>query len=547
MRTLSIIFISFLWLLLPGVCVSQTPHILWHYDLAAPSFGQAAMADIDNDGKLEIVFSTYMGDGTVYALNAEDGSLLWKYYTGSCNDAAPIIYDVDGDGNKEVIVASSCLIYTYCFNGATGEVKWKSLTGGTDSPPAIGDLDNDGKPEILHGEFNGKVICFNGEDGSKKWEKVVEANTPIQTSPAILDVDGNGQLDFVVATWGGYYPNYYSNIFAFRGDTRVKIWESYTLSDDIYHGCSFGDIDSDGKPELVFGCYNDTVYALNAEDGSMKWKFDMGPYCYVGAPTVMADVNLDHKFEILASGWYEMKAISDTGTEVWNYDIPNYGSCFRGPAVSDINYDGALELVFGTSEGSVIALYGYDGSEIWQLDLAADYGNTFDINHAPVIGDFDGDGKLDGFVVGGVANYPDTLTGYGRAYAFTLGDGTGPDWTMFQHDTARSSCVPLDWYEGIPKHISSVEDLSVTTSPNPFIDNLKINISMKRPSSIKMDLLDLSGRYIATVAEMPNHKSDVTFNWDCSKLNLEQGIYLVKISAGKISKMIKVVKQGRSQ
>ena len=92
------------------------------------------MADIDHDGKPEIVFSTYMNDGTEYALPAADGSLLWKYYTGSCNDAAPIIYDVDGDGNLEVIVVSSCIPYTFCFDGATGAVKWKTPTGGTDSP-----------------------------------------------------------------------------------------------------------------------------------------------------------------------------------------------------------------------------------------------------------------------------------------------------------------------------------------------------------------------------------------------------------------------------
>jgi outer membrane protein assembly factor BamB len=528
-------------LILTFSSVSQTPQIKWHYDLKAPSFGQAAMADIDNDGKPEIVFSTYMGDGTVYALNAEDGSLCWKYYTGSCNDAAPLIYDVDGDGNLEVIVASSCIPMTYCLNGSTGALKWKTPTGGTDSPPTLGDIDNDGKPEILQGEFSGSVLCLNGENGSKKWEKVVDPNASIQTSPALLDVDNNGQLDFVVATWGGSYPNYYSNVYAFRGDTRAKIWESYTLSDDIYHGAAFGDIDGDGKPELVFGCYNDTVYVFNAENGSVKWKFDMGPYCYTAAPAVIADVNTDNKYEILATGWYEMKAISDTGTEIWNYNIPGYASCFRGPALSDINHDGFLDLVFGTNYGSVIALNGYDGSEIWTLDLAAEYGDTLDIDHAPVIGDFDGDGKLEGFVVGGFTAYPDTINSYGRAYAFTLGDGTGPAWTMFQHDSVRSNCVPLNWYEGIRDRNKQPDGLNVSVSPNPFTDNLKIKINLKSPRPLTIQLLDLSGKLISTIKKFQSLSTNTELVWNCKENNLIPGIYILKVSSDKSIKKIKIV------
>lgn len=534
-------FISLLMLFLSLSSVSQTPQIKWHYDLQAPSFGQAAMADIDNDGKPEIVFSTYMGDGTVYALNAEDGSLCWKYYTGSCNDAAPLIYDVDGDGNLEVIVASSCITYTYCFNGINGAVKWKTPTGGTDSPPSVGDIDKDGKPELLQGEFNGKVLCLNGEDGSRKWEKLVDPNASIQTSPALLDVNNDGQLDFVVATWGGSYPHYYSNVYAFRGDTRVKIWESDTLSDDIYHGAAFGDIDEDGKPELVFGCYNDTVYVFNAENGSVKWKFDMGPFCYIGAPAVLADVNGDNKYEILATGWYEMKAISDTGTEVWNYDIPGYASCFRGPALSDINHDGLLDLVFGTDDGKVIALNGFDGSEIWTLDLATEYGDTLDIDHAPVIGDFDGDGKLEGFVVGGFTAYPDTNNSYGRAYAFTLGDGTGPGWKMFQHDSVRSNCVPLNWYEGITKHVDYADDLIVKVTPNPFRDDLRIGITLKIPGPLTIELFDLAGRMITTIKKIQSHHGNAVYEWDCKNIGLATGMYLLKVTSGNLMKEAKVI------
>jgi outer membrane protein assembly factor BamB len=516
----------------------QAPQIKWHFDLKAPAFGQAAFADIDGDGKPEIVFSSYMNDGEIYALNAEDGSLLWHYKTGDCNDAAPIIYDVDGDGKPEVILASSCLTTMYCFDGATGAVKWTVPTSGTDSPPSIGDVDNDGKPEILDGGFDGGVMCINGEDGSVKWNQPVALSGTIQTSAAILDVNGDGQLDFVVASWDLGGTNHF---WAYRGDTHALLWESDLPTDVIYHGASFGDVDGDGKPELAFGCYDDTVRLLNAEDGSLKWKFDMGAYNYIGAPVVMADVDNDGLYELIAIGWYKVKAISSTGSEKWNYDIPGYAQCFRGPALSDIDNDGLLELVFGTDDGKVIALNGEDGSEKWKLDLAADYGDTLDIDHAPVIGDFDGDGKLDGFVVGGLTRYPNISNDYGRAYCFTLGDGTGPDWPMFQHDIVRSSRVPLDWYTGITAN-DSKKEVTVNVAPNPFRNDLRIRVDLKNPGPLGIDLLDLSGNLVRKLRDVAFHKGDTVYDIDFTNDDLAPGLYLLRIRSNSRTETVKVVR-----
>ncbi|MGD0711590.1 MAG: PQQ-binding-like beta-propeller repeat protein, partial [Bacteroidales bacterium] len=161
---------------------AQSPHIKWWYNTHDASYGQPVAANIGKNGKLGIVFGCYRNDSCVYALNAEDGSLLWKYNTHpagaeGCNDAAPTIFDVDNDDTLEVIVASSCNPTTFCFNGITGRVKWETPTRGSDSPPTIADIDNDGKYETLHGEFGGYVICINGEDGSVKWEIPVDTNS----------------------------------------------------------------------------------------------------------------------------------------------------------------------------------------------------------------------------------------------------------------------------------------------------------------------------------------------------------------------------------
>ena len=104
MKHIFLLFIGFF--LINQSIQAQTPSILWRFNTHDESFGNAAIGDLDGDGKPEIVFSCYWGDSNIYVLNAEDGSLLWKSNMGGCNDAAPIIFDVDNDGHPEVILGS---------------------------------------------------------------------------------------------------------------------------------------------------------------------------------------------------------------------------------------------------------------------------------------------------------------------------------------------------------------------------------------------------------------------------------------------------------
>jgi outer membrane protein assembly factor BamB len=210
--------------------------------------------------KYEIVFGCYRNDSCVYALNAEDGSLLWKYNTSGaaegCNDTAPLIYDVDGNGTKEVIVASSCNPVTYCFDGKTGDVLWQAPTRGSDSPPTIADIDGDGQMEILHGEFRGYVICLDAATGAREWELDVKADsTWVQTAPTILDCDSDGNLDFVVSTWWVSNDNQDNRIYAYRGYDQKLLW-SRKLEGRVYHGTAAADPDSDVKPEIITGDYS---------------------------------------------------------------------------------------------------------------------------------------------------------------------------------------------------------------------------------------------------------------------------------------------------
>ena len=126
----------------------------------------------------------------------------------------------------------------------------------------------------------------------------------------------------------------------------------------------------------------------------------------------------------------------------WHYDIPNDEQAFRGVVVSDINNDQYLDIIFGTSGGKVIALNGNLGAPIWSLDLAAHYNDVnFGFDNAPLVADFDNDGTLDIFIVGGFSNYPDFINNFGRAYMISVGVGNGHNWLMFQNDYQIMACT----------------------------------------------------------------------------------------------------------
>jgi outer membrane protein assembly factor BamB len=408
--------------------------ILWWYQLDAPSFGSSAVGDIDEDGFLEIVFGTYFNDEHIYALNAEDGSLLWNYDTGGCNDASPVIADVDLDGHLEVVIPASSPSLVYCFNGLTGQVEWSRSTGASnciDSPPAVADVDNDEKPEVILGTFYGNVFCLNGEDGSINWQMNLGASSYIQSEPAVLDLNDDGQLDIVVTQYAGD-----CRVYALWGNNGSILWFSDLPQDYMYHGCSFADIDDDGKPELVVGCYDNHVYVFNGEDGSLCWEYAAA--AYIGAPTSVGDLNNDGHFEIVFISYNVLGVLSHTGSFLWG--VSTGGNIFRGAALSDINQDGVLDVVFGSDDGILRAVKGDNGQVLWSVDLEAHYGKVFQMDHAPVIADFDNDGALDVFIIGGYGTSDPPTDSHGRAYALVAGEGSGPGWPMFRYDSRHSGC-----------------------------------------------------------------------------------------------------------
>ena len=440
----------------------KSPELLWTIDgLASTSLASAAVGDITGDGKPEVVFGTYKGDNTLYAVDGASGRILWKHAIsprGGCLDAAPALFDVDGDGRKDVLFASTMTREFFRLSG-DGKVLWRYETDERrsliDSACAVGDVNGDGKAEVLfgisgmlEGGKRGALYVLGAADGKLLWKKTFFGGC--QCGPVLVDLTGDGTPEVVMALFMAG-RRAHRRIVALSGKDGAELWSYVTGRPFQYHNVSVGDMTGDGKPELAVGASDRAsgdVLLLSA-DGRLLWKFEADGM--IPGPTAMADVDGDGRMELLfidgrdrccclAHRDGKPSLLWKTATRKTSTDEAPPRMICRGPVIADVSGDGRLDVVFCTDhDRKVRALNGKDGSVLWEFVTAAPEGETrkYYPNTGIVVADLDGDGGMEVFFVAG-GRFPDL---YGRAFCLKT-SGKGPAWPMFRRDLVHGGCVP---------------------------------------------------------------------------------------------------------
>jgi hypothetical protein len=256
-----------------------------------------AVCDVDGDGVKEVVvgFGPGGGGGWVQVLKETAAGWshwqwLWISFNATQGETFPACGDLDGDGRDDIVVGLGAgsegwlKIFTY-KNGAFGamsgtpaengwiQVTWSGYNAATH--PAVGDVNGDGRPEIVVGLgpgasgwlqiFGDQAAGFAPIPGTPSANGWLQAWSGAngETRPALCDVNGDGKREIVVgfgagsAGWvqvfghspEGFAPFASAVTEGSVGWLRVK-WIG-TSNGETFPAC--GDLDGDGRDELVFG------------------------------------------------------------------------------------------------------------------------------------------------------------------------------------------------------------------------------------------------------------------------------------------------------
>ncbi len=179
----------------------------------AGAFGAPAVADLDGDGRPEIIINW----GHVIEAIQDDGSLLWRYETGQTNlfrPSAVTVADVTGDGEVNLITASAVsagfniFVHQLMVLDTAGGLVWQQdVADNTASASGVAaqDLTGNGVWEIL---WNGNVdglLLLNGPDGKRLYNEPFTRSGTVVDYPTLADVDGDGQAEIVVSGANGLF------------------------------------------------------------------------------------------------------------------------------------------------------------------------------------------------------------------------------------------------------------------------------------------------------------------------------------------------------
>ena len=243
----------------------------------APSFG-----DLDADGDMDLLAGVL---GGAFNPNRTAQSNLYMYEqlpeerfalrttrfmdqidVGS--ESYPVLVDLDADGDEDLLVSNkissedgrtASLTYFENADGAYHEDEAPDFFPAYHYAPAFADLDADGDHDLLLGTWNDGIAWYRNEGDPGAPHFVLQQRAYIRltrgshTTPALVDIDHDGDLDLFVGETSGTI-NFYRN----TGTPSTPVFEFVS---DEYAGIDVGrrsvptfiDTDRDGDLDMIVG------------------------------------------------------------------------------------------------------------------------------------------------------------------------------------------------------------------------------------------------------------------------------------------------------
>ena len=297
-------------------CLNWDGTLRWSWTEDGANFmynGVVSVGDINGDGRTEILAGGL--DANLWVIS-DTGTTMWSKNLppGGALLCPPLVFDIDRDGQMEIMVGADTQggfeggtnSYLWCLT-PTGDVRWKwSSTWNRHRVGhlTIADVNNDGEYELLNPVYNldsggagGLIlISFFGTELAR-----FEVSSPCPDGPKLYDIDGDGRMEAMIGERAAFFH-------CLDAADLSEVW-SLDYSDIVgagsgayYYSSALGDVTGDGNVDIVLQTrdneLNSTVIVL-----SLLGQLEVEPYQLTSScltTCAIGDVDNNGKSEIIA-------------------------------------------------------------------------------------------------------------------------------------------------------------------------------------------------------------------------------------------------------
>jgi hypothetical protein len=324
--------------------------------------------------------------------------------------------DMDGDGDMDILSASSgdnTIAWYENINGDGSSWTATDIANDVDGANSVfaADMDGDGDMDILSTSSGDDIIAWYENDGDTNptWTKNDLSSTGFLDGPRSVfatDIDGDGDMDFVLSSYSNDY------IFLYRNNGAANpSWTRSTVGSRIEDGLTDGvlsviaaDMDGDGDKDIVSTSKDDNTivwYENNNGNGSSWTASVLTTNVSTPKSVYASDIDGDGDMDIVSAEytfngfniqWHENNGNANpswttNGISDDPYDI---NSVFA----ADMDGDGDMDIVSAEPTFNVINWYennNGDGSS-WTRERITRYASQA---RSVFAADMDGDGDMD--------------------------------------------------------------------------------------------------------------------------------------------------------
>jgi len=438
-----------------------------------------SITDLDSDGLLDLIVGCNSGrlvsfeqetiGSNNFTLTSEDLIQLDNYIYGGSH---PCIYDIDGDGLKDLLVGEMDGLYYHFEQTEIDSVKFdlrssnflRLMDVGSGAAPCISDFDDDGLIDMIVGEWHGNLNHFEqSSSGSLEFILISDSlggeSICDYSYPSLTDLDNDGLLDLIMGERDGTLDHFEQD--SDNLDNFNLIEENYNNIDiERYASPFLIDVDGDNTLEMFLGENTGKIFV------------------------------------------YEQQTLN---SEIFDLIIDSLDiSANKGdpaPYLIDYDDDGLLDLFVGRTTGQIEH---FEQNEVHSFNFNLITENFHDIRVRKrariAFSDVNNDGMKD-LIIG-------DQDGGLRLY-------------LYQSSTDIERAI----FNEFPRNYSISQNY-----PNPFNPCTTIRYSIPKQSNVALKLYDVLGSEVATLVNKEQSRGNYEVEFDGSELG--SGIYFNRLQAG---------------